>query len=1191
MKPGYDQRSSVFHAVFLTLLLVLAAAGICQTIEVANPSFESGEDTPDGWQLSGGAGGWLEDAAVGNRAVFVEGKANSEASTYWYGAPVAFEPNTVYRLSFQARRASGSGGSPISGPEFCNRDLHEVTGAWQTYTSYFVAPANPVESRLRFGQWNAEGVVGFDDISLVRALPVYERRAGIALGAGERITGDQYTFSAPLASESANHARVLKEHDCFFNQPRWVFSADSEVTYFHQLGEAASEILHQVDAEIKVTVGYYRGGALSVEAKTSEGADWIPVGTLDNEGVLQTALPPEMFPAKAVLVRLRGIQGQEQHGPVAVQVHEYDYRATLEKAPGDLSGNTRFVAVPKTDARVAVELDRLGDAVPGGNNILSFRVSNLTGQALVMEPRVRVMMDDRTEHSAVSGPVEIPPALPSGEESAASVLAGVSYEVPGAGAAMLRLDLGDGFSYLAEANFAVSCLYETEYGHALPDTTEDVALWWASSGWKVSRPRPVPRMAAPAMRIQLAANETEAAQFVLRPSRTLQNLSVHTKPLHNTDGTLSADSIEVLRVGYVPVTLPTDSVGAVGDWPDPLPPLTGSIDLAANENQPFWVRIHASADTEPGIYTGAILLEADGWQAEVPLEVEIFDFSLPDRKTCVTAFGFDAPLAFDYHQAGTEVERRAVYEAYLALLSAHHISIYNPAFLDPIRYDWPHLPKWQGGERVSLPTPSGDTTLRLHDDSETSPVSALYDELLPVPKEGLNITVNYKTGTPGHVFLVTLLHYDVSGVWMPGQNNDIAIEGDGTWQRFDTTVGDFPEGATHFKLRLWATHYTEAGEYTGTVWFDDLVLLDTGTDVALVQEDFAPMDLEQAEDLFVPEFDWTNWDDAMTRAFEQYHFNSFVLPVPGLGGGTFHARHEPSLLGYGEASAEYQAAFTAWCRLAEAHLREKGWLDKAFIYWFDEPAPDDYAFVMNGFRKLKEAAPGLNRMLTEKIVPELVGGPNIWCPVSPNYNRELAEQRQAAGERIWWYVCTWPKAPYATLFIDHPATEMRVWLWQTWERRIDGILIWQTNYWTSREAYPETPQNPYEDPMSWTTGYGTPVGAKRPWGNGDGRFMYPPLSAAGGRPAGVVSDAPVGSIRLDMLRDGIEDYEYLVILRDLLEEHGEKLSESDAAAYRNLLEVPPEITASLTEFTLDPAPMEKRRESLARAIVTLKRMQ
>ena len=70
--------------------------------------------------------------------------------------------------------------------------------------------------------------------------------------------------------------------------------------------------------------------------------------------------------------------------------------------------------------------------------------------------------------------------------------------------------------------------------------------------------------------------------------------------------------------------------------------------------------------------------------------------------------------------------------------------------------------------------------------------------------------------------------------------------------------------------------------------------------------------------------------------------------------------------------------------------------------------------------------------------------------------------------------------------------------------------------------------------MGWVSGYSTPKGAKRPWGNGDGRFMHPPQDAANANPAGPVLDGPVDSIRWEMLCDGIEDYEYLTILERLL---------------------------------------------------------
>ncbi len=1164
---------------------VLVCAGVfAQPVPVTNPLFALGEDSPEGWRLSGDVGGWTPDAAVGDRAVYVTGEANSQASTAWHSEPISFEADGVYRLRVQARRVDGSGGSPIIGPTFANRDLRSVTSEWQQYTAYFVAPSVDAAAPLRLGQWNVGGTIAYDDVSLTRVAPVYRSCDGLTLGDGERIEGSRYIFTAPFAGDSANHARPLTGYDCFFNKPRWVFSEGKWALYTHVVDDVA-----QTGAAIEATIGHHTGGALVVEASADDGETWEAVGRLEDVGALEASLPATLFPADGIMVRFTVAPSEQAPDtPIGLQLYGYAYRADLIRAPGDFEGATRFIAVLESDSAVRLTFDGLGETIPGGVNDLRFQATNLTHEPLVIAPRLHISANDGAGYTATVPSLTLPPLTEDGAEQATSVT--MPYDIPGAGDVVLRFELDDHLSYRAEATFTVPFLYETGYGALLPDTSEDVALWWASSGWKVSRARPAPREQSAAMRIQAARNEREAAQFVLRPAEALRNLRVTPQPLQGDKGaTLPADAIETLLVGYVPVTQPTDYLGAAASWPDPLPPLDEPIALAADENQPVWVRARIGRDVPADVYRGDILLEADGWRAVVPLEVEVFDFTLPDRKTCVTAFGFNATLAFRYHNVDTEEDRRAVYDSYLSLLSDNHISVYTPTFLDPIVYSWPHLSRWRGGERDITETRDGGASLLLRDTSETANVGAVYDDTLPIPEKGLRIAFDYKTEEPGHTFMVTLLYYDASGAWLRGRNNDIVVGGDGAWQRFDQVVDVFPDDARQFRLRLWATPYTEAGIHTGAVWFDAVEAHDAASDVVLIQDDFAPHSPDDVATLFVPEFDWSAWDAAMTRAYEKYHINSFRVRIPGLGGGTFHSRSEPSLLGYGEDTLEYQTAFTAWCQKVETRLREKGWLDDAYVYWFDEPAPDDYDFVMNGFRKLKDAAPGLNRMLTETIVPELIGGPNIWCPVSYNYDHDMAEQRRAAGEKIWWYVCTGPKAPYATLFIDHPGTAMRAWLWQTWERSIDGVLVWQTNYWTSDEAYPDAPQNPYEDPMAWVTSYGTPVGARRPWGNGDGRFVYPPVAAADGQPEAPVFDDPVSSIRLEMLRDGIEDYEYCVILRDLLEKHKERLSTEELKKYQKLLEVPDSITQSLTEFTWNPAPIEAHREAVASAVVALKK--
>jgi hypothetical protein len=697
----------------------------------------------------------------------------------------------------------------------------------------------------------------------------------------------------------------------------------------------------------------------------------------------------------------------------------------------------------------------------------------------------------------------------------------------------------------------------------------------------------VPAAAGEALHIAAAANEAEAAQLVVRPSRVLRNFFVVPETLADPGkNRILAENIDILEVRYVPVTRKTDRTGILADWPDPLPPLTAPVDLRPGLNQPFWVRVRVPAGTPPGVYRGRLRLHADGWKSTVALVVRVFGFELPKRMTCQTAFGFSSGNVWRYQQLHDAKQQRLVLEKYWENFSAHHISPYDPAPLDHFQVSWADRGDWIGGQRDRETAARGIASLRVRDASSASNVAAYYARSIPIPKKGLRLHFRYKTAPAPHEFIVSLNHHDASGQWMSGKNNDIVVKGNGTWQTFDRTITRFPEGARFVKLTLWATRYAEDGHYTGTVWYDEqsLIDLDTGKNMT-PGGDFEPL----PKTSFKPRIDWSAWDRAMTRAVEHYGFNSVRFPIMGLGGGTFHARREPSLLGYGENTPEYKAAMKAYLGQVEAHLRKKGWLDEAYVYWFDEPAPKDYEFVINGFRKLKQWAPGLRRMLTEQIEDALVGGPNLWCPVSPRFDLELAEERRAAGDEFWWYICTGPKAPYCTLFIDHPGTELRVWLWQTWKRRIKGILVWQTNYWTSSSAYPDSkhPQNPYADPMGWVSGYSTPRGVKRAWGNGDGRFIYPPLAAADANPDKPVLEGPVDSIRWEMLRDGIEDYEYFVILSKLLDENREKLPAARIKELAALLEVPPAVSKDRTHFSKDPAPLEGHRRQLAEAIERL----
>ncbi len=1149
--------------LFMAVTLNVSGAGNL----LPNGDFMEGDQMPVGWKCAGGQCAWVrpEGSAEGVLSVTGDGK-NSNA---WHSEPVQFLPNRVYRMSFRARGEVSSGGTMISGPDFAHMDSGVPKNEWFWYSHVFVTPPREKDfsTAVRLGQWHLNGTAFFGDARLEEVEPVHRRFGALLLGAGERIEDTHYYFKAPLALENHNHSRPLAEFNAGFNTCRWCVSAGTGVTYRHAL-----EGRKLLSGQVEVMCGYYVAGQLLVDVSRDR-QEWRTIGTITNKVPQKMELPADMFPAETVYVRLQGEALQGEKPSCQLQVHAYDFEGTVDGVPLQTEGSTQYVIMESRMPRLNVKVLGLGDVIPGGDTFAEMRVKNQTGAEYATEARVvfsQSGMMSRTNQVAVT--------LPSGTSEVR-----VPYDVPGTGEWEMALELGSAFT--ARSSVAVPVFYDDSYGELLVSGNPDIALWRASSGWKIPRSRALPQPTAKSIVIRAARNEWEAVQLVVTPRVALTNVLVKAGELVCGAHRIPAENIRVLRVGYVSVTQPTDSTGTRAEWPDPLLPQAAPVTLEPGLNQPYWIKVKIPKDALEGMYRGTVTVEADGLLITALLNVEVFGFTLPDTMTCETAFGLSANRIWRYHGALDAGQKREVWDKYLLALSESHISPYNPASLDQWTVKWQGLNPWRGGVIDREVKAEGKSSLFIDDASESANVSVVYTHAIALPKKGLRIACKHKT-TDSQKFLISISYIDAAGVWLSGRNTDIAVQGADTWQTFERVQKTFPTGAVSCRITVFAAGWQNSGEAMGGLWLDAFSVLDLANDKEMVEGgDFEPPDLESVH----PVFDWTAWDAAMERAFTEYHFNSFRMRIDGLGGGTFHERYEPAFLGYQGGTPEYELLIGKYLKGIEDHLREKGWLDKAYVYWFDEPAPQDYEFVKRGFETLKKHAPELRRMLTEQVEPELVGGPNLWCPLTPHLNVPGTAERRAAGDDFWWYVCCSPKAPYVTDFIDHPGTEMRVWLWQTWAERVSGILLWETVYWTSDAAYPDRsrPQNPYLDPMGWVSGYSTEPGTKRPWGNGEGRTLYPPLAGADGRSSTPVLDGPVVSFRLEMLRDGLEDFEYFVILRDLLEQKGGMLETRERTRIEALLTVPAEVSTDLTTFTKNPASLETHREALARAISML----
>ncbi|MBI5543885.1 MAG: DUF4091 domain-containing protein [Deltaproteobacteria bacterium] len=234
----------------------------------------------------------------------------------------------------------------------------------------------------------------------------------------------------------------------------------------------------------------------------------------------------------------------------------------------------------------------------------------------------------------------------------------------------------------------------------------------------------------------------------------------------------------------------------------------------------------------------------------------------------------------------------------------------------------------------------------------------------------------------------------------------------------------------------------------------------------------------------------------------------------------------------------------AYLRAYAAHLRERGWLDRAFVYLKDEPRPEELPLVRRYAQLVHEADPKLRALVTTSLVPPVAGVIDLWTPnlnclfarSHDDYCRLVVplaayQTERARGARLWWYQSCgshgcgslpahdlpnlryfsgWP-----SYMVDHDAALNRAMGVLAFRHGIEGEL-----YFNTVEAYVAPQDSKRSD--CWRDLW-------RFHGNGDGTLFYP------GTPEriGGSTHVPIESLRLKHLRAGLQDYEVLSVARSL----------------------------------------------------------
>jgi hypothetical protein len=252
-------------------------------------------------------------------------------------------------------------------------------------------------------------------------------------------------------------------------------------------------------------------------------------------------------------------------------------------------------------------------------------------------------------------------------------------------------------------------------------------------------------------------------------------------------------------------------------------------------------------------------------------------------------------------------------------------------------------------------------------------------------------------------------------------------------------------------------------------------------------------------------------------------------------------------------NSPYNQKWWQYINTIRNYLQNRGYLSRAYYYFANEPQDQaDYDAVAWYSRYLKNAAPDLKLMVSENPHSGIFANSNyvadrqvdIWVPVLHQYDPAVSHEREKNhGEASWIYFLYGTRPPYFNpITLDHPGIESKFTGWFLWKFRVKGIAYYQLNDWS---------QNPWTaDPRAGTAQ------------NGDTFMFYPPSASGDGSITyGANGHRMVPSIRFELMRDSMEDYEYLYMLNSGQQPRVDAANPSDLQADK--------VITSTTSYTRD----------------------
>lgn len=162
--------------------------------------------------------------------------------------------------------------------------------------------------------------------------------------------------------------------------------------------------------------------------------------------------------------------------------------------------------------------------------------------------------------------------------------------------------------------------------------------------------------------------DVESVQLIITPEKDIQTYNIKINDLLSADGSkLAKSKIEVFVQWYVNVEGSYNTAAGNGMYPDALIPVKTMIKsrrnfIAANTNQGLWFQVNIPENAKAGLYAGTAELTLDDQIYQIPLEVTVYDVTMPEEVHTHSCYRIDYNSMLQAEGTNTGALAQAYYD-------------------------------------------------------------------------------------------------------------------------------------------------------------------------------------------------------------------------------------------------------------------------------------------------------------------------------------------------------------------------------------------------------------------------------------------------------------------------------------------------------------------------------------------------